>query len=70
MKENLLRILQQNYFDHVILEDYSIIYNYKNFHNQYGALLNASIDKLDATLKEIQTAFNDLWEDYKKSHRR
>lgn len=65
--EDLLDILANDYFDRVIKEDSVIVYNYKNFHNMYGSLLNAAISDLHTTLKELQESFNGLYDEYRKS---
>lgn len=65
--EDLLNILASNYFDKVIKDDACIVYNYKNFHNVYGSLLNAAISDLHITFTELQNNFNELWNDYQKS---
>lgn len=65
--EDLLKILANDYFDNVEKNETLIVYNYKTFHSVYGSLLNAITNELNDTLKELQSAFNELWEDYKKS---
>ena len=62
----MLTLLSSNYFDKVIRDDSLIVYNYKNFHNAYGALLDACIDILNDVVSNGGKEIEELYKKNKK----
>ena len=65
--KNLLEILAIDYFDKIENNDALIVYNYKNFHEKYGSLLNLTIEEFNRMINGIQKNFDELWSDYQES---
>lgn len=58
--KNLMLILAQNRFEKVLDDDLLIIYDYRNFNQMYGDLLNATIDKITRMISDLENSVKAL----------